>query len=111
MSFKRFLTFICIVFSNFYPCISQSTDNFKKDSLQFEAYWSTGESFFIKNDIEKAVDYLEKAAEIAHRIKMYGLWADCQMQIASMDSYKGDFINTFKILDSLEALIGNYPLL
>ena len=109
MSFKRFLIFIGIVFLNFYPSISQSTEQFKKDSLLFEEYWSTGESYFLKNDIEKSVDYLKKASEIAHRIKMYDLWADCQMQIASMDSYKGDFINTFKILDSLEALIGNYP--
>jgi CHAT domain-containing protein len=109
MLFKRFVIFIFIVFSNFFLALSQSNETFKKDSLLFEEYWSVGESHFYNNDIEKAMEYLEKAAEIAHRIELYDLWADCKMQMASMDSYKGDFISTFNILDSLETLIGKYP--
>ncbi|NAS32709.1 CHAT domain-containing protein [Flavobacteriaceae bacterium R38] len=112
MLLKRFLPIISLLFFVSY-CFSQqnrNTDNFKKDSLQFQKFFKIAENWFYQNNIDKSVEFLEKASAIAYNIELYDYWVECELYKASFISYNGDFNATFKILDSLEVLTETIPM-
>ncbi|WP_422860554.1 CHAT domain-containing protein [Flagellimonas sp. S174] len=111
MPLKYFLLFLLLLFT--INCFSQQTDNqntHKKDSLAYVEYMGKAETLYRQNKKKEAKKYIRLAIEAAKHSQIHQLSVRAATTLASYESYEGNFLRTFAILDSLESLIpeGNF---
>lgn len=97
----------------FFTAFSQNNvdkKTYERDSLRYVEYMEKANSLYRENKKQEAKESVKLAMEAAKHSQIHQLSVRAATSLASYESYEGNILRTFAILDSLESLIpkGNY---